>query len=459
MTRPTAGPPTGPPAANAAVAAGAGGAAEAGAARPVRVLWLAKGLGRGGAERLLVNCARHVDTARWQIEVAYLLPHKDALVAELAAVGVPVHRLGRTGRWGLPDLGWPWRLRRLVRERGYRIVHTHMPVPAVAARLFAGRGDDGRLGVVHTEHNVWERYRLATRLANAVTYRRNDAVIAVSRAVAATVPDPLLRPAPPGWRAAPGGSARAETAGTERARAETAGGESWGDLAAGSVVAEGTARFDRRRLTVIHHGPDRRAVAAGPAARARGRRLLGLPEDVPVVGTVGNLTPKKDQATLVRAHALLRREHPRALLVLVGSGPLERELRRLAERLEVAGSVVFAGSRADVPLLLPAFDAFALSSRQEGLPVALMEAMTAGVPPVVTRVGGVPEVVRDGVEGLLVPAGSPSRLAAALDRVLGDAGRRAALSEAARARSASFDVALAQRRVESVYERVLASPR
>ncbi|MFI6445813.1 glycosyltransferase [Kitasatospora sp. NPDC050543] len=375
-----------------------------------RVLWLAKGLGRGGAEQLLVNCARHADTSRYEIEVAYVLPWKDALAPALEAAGIRVHCLG--GPPGTPasrgpasraDPRWPWRLRRLLAERRYGLVHTHMPVPAVAARLLAP-GHARRPRLVHTEHNVWERYRAATRWANALTYRRNDAVIAVSHAVGRTIPPGRRRP---------------------------------GDW-----------------LHVVHHGPDLSGAPSGPGARARARAELGLPADAVVIGTVGNLTPKKDQDTLLTAYAGLRRSHPLARLVLIGAGPLDARLRARAAELGLP-DVVFAGSRPDVPALLPGLDVFTLSSRQEGLPVALMEAMTSGLPAVVTRVGGMPEVLDDAGQGYLVPPGDPAALGGALARLVGDPALRARLGAAARERSRSFDVAGAQLAVEAVYEQVL----
>ncbi|GAA2826434.1 hypothetical protein GCM10010441_58670 [Kitasatospora paracochleata] len=377
-----------------------GAAGSADGAPRARVLWLAKGLGRGGAEQLLVNCARHADTGRYEIEVAYVLPWKDALVPALEAAGVRTHCLG-----GAPGALWPWRLRALLAERRYDLVHSHMPVPAVAARLLALGRRSPR--VVHTEHNVWERYRPATRWANALTYRRNDAVIAVSHAVADSIKQ--RRPA----------MARPSAAGPAR-------------------------------LTVVHHGPDLGGAPQGPAARAAARTELGLPPDALVIGTVGNLTAKKDQATLLAAFEQLRSAHPRAVLVLIGAGPLEQQLRSLAGE-----SVVFAGSRPDVPALLPGLDVFTLSSRQEGLPVALMEAMTSGLPSVVTRVGGMPEVLDDGEQGFLVPPGDPAALAAAFGRLAADRGLRERLGAAARERSKGFDVAGAQRSVEQVYARVL----
>ncbi|MFE3197707.1 glycosyltransferase [Embleya sp. NPDC059237] len=363
----------------------------------VRVLWLAKGLGRGGAEQLLVNCARHLDDERYEVEVAYVLPWKDALVPTLRGLGITVHCLGGGRRW-------PLRLRTLVRARGYGLIHTHMPVPAVAARVVAAG-----VPIVHTEHNMWPRYRRPTRLANAWTYRRNSGVIAVSSAVADSIVPGRLRP--------------------------------------------GVSP------TVIHHGPDLGDAFAGPGARERARRMLDLDQDAFIVGTVANFTPKKDQLGLLDAHARVRERHVGALLVLIGSGPLEATLRERANRVDLKGSVVFTGSRGDVPTLLSAFDVFALSSRQEGLPVSLMEAMTVGLPSVVTAVGGMPEIVTDGIEGVVVPPGDPRAFGDALAAFAADPARRRACGEAAHKRSAEFDVAGAQRRIEDVYARVLEGSR
>jgi glycosyltransferase involved in cell wall biosynthesis len=371
-----------------------------------RVLWLAKGLGRGGAEQLLAGCARHVDLERYDVEVAYVLPWKDALVPVLRAAGIPVFCLNG-GREADPR--WALRLRRLVRERGYDLVHTHMPVPAVAARLLLG-GRAGHPQLVHTEHNLWHRYRTPTRWANAVTYRRNSAVIAVSKAVADTIaPDRLPAAAGPG---AP--------------------------------------------LRVIYHGVDHTLLRPRPEARDAARDLLGLPRSARVVASVGNFTPKKDQRTLIDALVLLRADHPSTVLVLVGSGPLQDQLAAHATAAGVGDRVVFTGSRSDVPELLPAFDLFALSSRQEGLPVAVMEAMASGLPVVATAVGGLPEIVSDGVEGRLVAPGDPAGLARALGEVLGDDRLRARMSAAAEVRSRGFDIAAAQRQIEDVYADVLA---
>ena len=198
------------------------------------------------------------------------------------------------------------------------------------------------------------------------------------------------------------------------------------------------------------------APPAVPAAAARA--ALGLDGDVDgalVVGTVGNFTAKKDQATLVRAVGRV----PGARLVLVGSGPLEHDLRVLVAHDGLAERVTFAGSRGDVADLLPAFDVFALSSRYEGLPIALLEAMAAGRPCVATRVGGIPEVVTDGVDGVLVPPGDPDALADALSALAADPDRRAALGSAAVTRAGDFRLDVAVERIAAVYDRVTGRTR
>jgi glycosyltransferase involved in cell wall biosynthesis len=141
--------------------------------------------------------------------------------------------------------------------------------------------------------------------------------------------------------------------------------------------------------------------------------------------------------------------------VIVGTGPLEEELRASAESLGITALVTFTGMRTDVDELLPAFDVFVLSSRFEGLPIALLEAMGAGLPSVVTAVGGIPEVVDDGIEGILVPAGDLGAFTSALEKLLGDPELRRAMGRAAEVRASRLDLANAVHLTEQIYDRVL----
>ena len=184
-------------------------------------------------------------------------------------------------------------------------------------------------------------------------------------------------------------------------------------------------------LRVVYEGvPDRPSKPGGREALA----ALGLPADALVVGNVAALTDHKDHATLIKAAARVVESLPGAHFVIVGVGELEGRLRAQADELGLGGRVVFAGFRDDLDRLLPAFDVFCLSSRQEGLGTSLLDAMCFGVPVVATAAGGIPEAVYDGVTGRLVPPGHPDALATALVGVLEDAGRRRALGEAGRRR-------------------------
>jgi sugar transferase (PEP-CTERM/EpsH1 system associated) len=155
-----------------------------------------------------------------------------------------------------------------------------------------------------------------------------------------------------------------------------------------------------------------------------------------VIGTVGRLQDVKDQATLIEAFALLCARRPAARndlrLAIVGDGPLRERLAQKAQDAGVLELVWFPGARNDIPELMRSFDVFALSSIAEGTPVTLLEAMSCGRPVVATNVGGIPEVVQDGVNGALVPASNPQALAEALGRYVDDRARVAAHGAAAR---------------------------
>jgi glycosyltransferase involved in cell wall biosynthesis len=160
---------------------------------------------------------------------------------------------------------------------------------------------------------------------------------------------------------------------------------------------------------------------------------LRIPEGSVVVGTVGRLTEVKRQDLLLRAFAQLRAGVPSAHLLLVGDGPLLGDLQKLAADLNINECVHFAGYQAQPERFYQAMDVFALTSRSEGIPQAVLEASAAGLPVIASRVGGVPEVIEDGYTGLLFESGDAAALAAGLQalaadselaRRLGDAGRR-----------------------------------
>jgi glycosyltransferase involved in cell wall biosynthesis len=205
------------------------------------------------------------------------------------------------------------------------------------------------------------------------------------------------------------------------------------------------------------HGINLNEIKLRAVDRAQARTALGLDPTDLVIGTVGNFTRKKNQQMMLHATALLAERMPNVRIVLIGTGPLEENLRRLAVRLGIGDRTIFTGSRDDVLELLPGFDVFCLSSQFEGLSIALVEAMATGIACVATAVGGIPEVIEDGVSGLLVPAGATTALADTLERVLLDESLKSRLADEGGARAMAFDIGRAARRLQALYEEMMAA--
>lgn len=362
--------------------------------RPV-VLVVIKGLGIGGAEKLISEGARFWDRDSFDYRVAYLLPWKDQLVPDLETRGVPVVCLG-TRRGLTPLVGW--RLRNLIRSTDAKVVHAHLPWSGILARVASSAP------VVYTEHNLADSYRWPTRAANRLTYSRNHVVTAVSDAVAATVagyPGPRAEVVPNGTHAA------ADPVATAQARQE---------------LGLGAEDF-----LVVHVGNIRPGKGHDLLIEAAARLIAKRPE-VTVVSIGGEKFP----------------------------GGLER-LRRVAGERGLDGKVRFLGRRSDALAFINAADVYVNPAEFEGLPVTILEAMALGRPVVATAVGGVPSLVRDEETGLLVQPGDAEGLTAAVERLLVD--RPLALKVgAAGASLVARDHGLEAmvRTFESIYLRVLA---
>jgi glycosyltransferase involved in cell wall biosynthesis len=366
----------------------------------LRVLWLIKGLGPGGAEQLLVEHASIGDRASVEYEVAYLLPWKRQLVPTLAALGVTAHCLDVRS---VADPRWVVRLRRLVRRGRPDVVHIHSPAVATMARPML-RMLPRRPAVVYTEHNRWPSHRLPTRVANRLTGRLDDATVAVSEAV--------------------------------RSSMGRAG----------------------RHVEVVRHGVDLERVRSHLKAREATRAGLGVAPDQVLVVTVANLRASKGYPYLLAAARSVLDSGSGLRFVAAGQGPLEADLRALHDRLGLDDRFQFLGYVPQAAQVIAAADVFALASVHEGLPVAVMEALALGVPVVATRVGGLPEVVEPGESGLLVEPGDAEALAAGL-RALGDPATRSRLGEGARRRGEALASADGVRRLDRLYAEVARARR
>lgn len=300
--------------------------------------------GVGGQERVALDLAIGQKARGHRVSVISLAPEPDgAMAQEFAQAGITVGRVPKHG--GLDPTLVP-RLARELRRQKIDVVHTHNPLPLIygapAARLVGA-------AAIHTKHGInpgSRGHRLLRRAAATLTH----AFVAVSSTT--------------------------EAQAREQHDASDA------------------------KLTTIPNGIRLDRYAPDPEARAAARVELGL-GDAWVIGTVGRLDQFKNQAMLVRAAAPLLSSNVR--LVIIGDGDARPDVEAAVAALPDPRWVVLTGRRMDVPKLVHAFDVFALSSKSEGLPLVVPEAMAAGLPIIATSVGGLPSVVDHGVTGLLVP--------------------------------------------------------
>ena len=363
----------------------------------MRILWLVKGLGPGGAERLLVAAAGQHARNEFDISCAYLLPWKQQLVPELEALGVSTTCLDVHDE---RDVRWAARLRRYLLAHPVDILHAHSPYPAGIARLVArSLPQRSRPRTMYTLHNTWGSFAAPSRMLNGVTIGLDAADLSVSELASATLP----------------------------------------------------ARVGAR-TEVLVHGIDLDAVSA-QADRQEARAELGLSPSEVVFGTVANLRAQKDYPNLLAAARRLLDAGVPVRILAVGQGPLEAEIRAEHARLGLEPIVEIMGERADAIRVMSACDGFVLASNNEGLPVALMEALALGLPVVATGVGGVPEAI-DTSNGILVPARDPVALANAIQTLVQDPERRAKLGAGARTSATRFDIRRTVERLEAVYRSV-----
>jgi glycosyltransferase involved in cell wall biosynthesis len=261
-----------------------------------------------------------------------------------------------------------FQLARIIKEQGIDIVHCQRHKPTVYGTLAAYMTGKKPKVISHV-HGLNRTRSLQRKLLNRALFRRISRIIAVSNAVR----DDIVRTNP----------------------------MSFPD-----------------KVVTIYNGIDVEPYTDCSLNKEQARIHLGLPdEEVFVYGTVGRLVETKGQRILLEAFVRVYEKYPKSWLILVGKGRLESELRSLAVELNIHERVLFLGYRTDVPVVLRACDVFVLPSIAEGLPGALLEAMSTGVPVIASRVGGVPEILNSPDEGTMVSPSSADELANAMERL------------------------------------------
>jgi glycosyltransferase involved in cell wall biosynthesis len=365
-----------------------------------RVLSLTVGFGIGGAEQLLLAVLPRLAERGFDVRAA-ALKGPGPMRAELEAAGVPCTALGGAGR---RDPRVLFALAAHLRRERIDILHTHNFLANVAGRIAGRLAGVPVIVSAHHDTDVWMKAR--HRLVERLTARLSDRIVACSDEVR----DFAIRRI---------------------------------GLSAGHVMTL------RNALAPM--------APVGAAERAAVRAELGLDAQDLVAGTLGRLyEPKKGLAVFLEAAARVADAVPRARFVLAGDGPAREALERRAAEPDLAGRVRFAGARRDVHRLLAAYDLFVQPSLWEGFGLTVLEAMAMERAVVATAVGGQPGIVRDGIDGVLVPPGDPRALAAAVTALLGDAGRRTRSGSAGRARAlAEFPIERLVDETAALYDALL----
>ena len=340
-----------------------------------------------------------------------------AVVAE--RLGVPIVTIPELHREISPllDLRAAYRLADLIREVRPQILHTHTAKAGTIGRLAARLlGDAGPPIVVHTFHgHVLRGYfdpvrSTAFRLLERWLARRTTALIAVS---------PEVRD---------------------------------------DLVSLGVA--PQEKFTVVRLGIelDERVGSDSDGPRADTRRALGIPADRFVVGWIGRMTGVKRTDDVLLAVRALRERGVDTVLCMVGDGPDRDAVERRAHQLGIVRDSLFLGYQEEVASYYAAFDALILPSANEGTPVSAIEALGGGRPVVATRVGGVPDVVRDGIDGFLVEPGDVDAMAERLSALAADPPLRHRMGEAGRASvHERYSVERLLNDVDALYRRLLAA--
>jgi glycosyltransferase involved in cell wall biosynthesis len=373
-----------------------------------RIVWLIDGLGRGGAEHLMVPILAHIDRARFELRVCALqVKDGNPVAGELRALGVPVDLLPVPR---LRDLTALPRLLQYLRREQADLLHTQLEFATTlggpAARLLGIPA----VTTLHTYDEPLPGSRAARRLRWMWWSMRRffSRVIGVSEGV-----------------------------GQHHIR---------------------KSRLDPQKVVVIYNGIDlSRFSPVDPADRSRVRRELGIPEGAPLLLTVAVLRQPKGIQIMIDAMPAILAAVPSVYYGVVGSGDYGEALRAQAVERKVADRVIFTGFRDDIPRLMAAADVFVLPTLTEALPTVLAEAMALSRPIIASAVGGVPEMVTDGSNGLLLPPADPAALARACISLAADPDRAQAMGRRGRSVvEARFDIVKQVRRLEALYDELLA---
>lgn len=377
------------------------------------------------------------DKSAFEFHVIYFLPWKNQLVESIEQSGGVVTCFSASNN--IRILLQVRKVKRYIKEHQIDLIHCHLPWAGFLGRIVHKLTG---IPVLYTEHNKQERYHFLTKLLNRISFNWQTAAVAVSGEVAASV-QKNIHPKVPVHKVLNG--INTEKFVVERSIAERD--LSFGNEESGIREKElGIRDWElggkgNEELEIKNKKSESFVDESGKGNWIQGRRLrdeLGIAEDEIVIGTIAVFRFQKRLDIWLEVVAELHRKNPKVKGIVVGDGPLKEFIHAKHKELYLEGIVFLPGLQTNTVAWLAAMDIYMMSSVYEGLPIALLEAMSSGLPVVCTNAGGTGEVIQDGVDGYLVPVEEPmglvepmSALAAdvALRQRTGGAGRKRVIEE------------------------------
>lgn len=311
----------------------------------IKVLHIIKSLGRGGAEMLLPETLKLHNQEKFEFHYIYFLPWKDQMVSAINEAGGKVTCLEAKDNIRL--LLQYKRITSYCKEHKINIIHCHLPWAGFVGRLVH---KITKIPVIYTEHNMQERYHIATKSINRLSFNSQSLALGVSQDVTNSI-QKNIQPKIPVRTLLNGAN---------------------------------TKSFQKTGISEI-------------------RNELGIPKNTIVIGNVAVFRFQKRLVEWLQVIKMIRKQNSNIYGIIVGAGPLEEEIKKEWKRLELENVVFFTGLKTDVKPYFEAMDIFMMSSSFEGLPIALLEAMSMQCAVVSTDAGGIKEVIREGKDGLISP--------------------------------------------------------
>ena len=363
----------------------------------IKVLHIIKSLGRGGAEMLLPETLKLHDQSQFEFHYIYFLPWKDQMVQAIKERGGVVTCLAASN-----NIKIMWRVDEVlqyIRRNNIQLVHGHLPWAGLVCRVVFRLM---KIPVLYTEHNKQERNHLLTRWMNKLTFNSQSGVIAVSNDVAASI-QKNIRPRIPVYEILNGVN-------TDFFQRDEEEGKRW-------------------------------------------RQQLGIPVDAIVVGTIAVFRFQKRMKEWLEVFATASAKHPELYGIIVGDGPLKEEILQKRKALGLEKKVIMPGLQTDVRPWFNTMDIFMMTSVFEGLPIALLEAMSMQCAIATTDAGGVKEVIQHNQHGVMVSVAHWQQLSSELERLIINETWRTQLGEAARERvKEAFAMERMVKELEDVYK-------